>query len=85
MQARDIFGLILRCLALWILFWSAYWIVGAMVNFPATIESYFTHAPAEPSSIKYLAYGVPGLLIGILVLRFADDVIAFTYRDRPGR
>ena len=83
MKARDIFGLVLRCAALWIIVWGAWQIAAAVVMLPATVESLLTSNPNQVrySTFTYLIYGAPAVFCGILVLGFANAIVRFTYRE----
>jgi hypothetical protein len=84
MKAKDIFGIILRVFALWIIVWGAWQITAGLTRIPATIASLFSEtATSGINSVVYIFYGLPAFLLGILALRFADAIVAFTYRQRP--
>ena len=75
MKAKDIFGIILRVFALWVVIWGAW-------QLTAVLALSFSPTSSQYGAIGYLAYGLPACLGGLLVLRFADDLVDFTYR-RP--
>ena len=81
MKARDIFGLVLRCAALWVAVWGAWQMAAAIVYLPATVHSFLGGDHPQIGSIAYFAYGFPGFLGGLLVLRFANAIVWFTYRE----
>ena len=83
MKPRDVFGIILRCVGLWITVWGAWQLTAAVAQLPATLQALFSATPLSLNSAIYLVYGFPGFLGGLLVLRFADALVGFTYRQ-PG-
>lgn len=81
MKAKDIFGLVLRCVALWVMIWGAWQMTAALVYLPATVRSFLGEDHPQIGSAAYFAYGCPGFLGGLLVLRFANAIVWFTYRE----
>ena len=102
MKPRDIFGIILRCVALWITVWGAWQLTAAiaraidsstsrsivsvmvgcrMTSAPSAANvRIVSGTPLDLNSAIYFVYGLPGFLGGLLVLRFADTFVGFTYR-----
>jgi hypothetical protein len=81
MKGKDVFGIILRGMALWIIVWGAWQITGAIAVLPATLASFLAPSDLRIGSLGYLSYGLPALIGGILVLRFANAIVWFTYRE----
>jgi hypothetical protein len=81
MTARDIFGLILRLLAVWLFVWGCWNLIAALFYLPATIQAFISQSTFAYSSLRYGIYGAPATVFGILVLRFADPIVRFTYRS----
>jgi hypothetical protein len=84
MKPSDVFGIILRSVALWIAIWGAWQMTAAIARLPATVEALFSAAPVGINSVEYFIYGFPAFLAGILILRFADALVGFTYRRPTG-
>jgi hypothetical protein len=80
MTARDLFGVFLRLGAGWLLVWGCWQLVAAVVYIPATVKAVITQGQLSYGSIAYAAYGLPAVGASVLVLRFADAIVNFTYR-----
>jgi hypothetical protein len=80
MTARDIFGLILRLLAVWIFIWGAWQLTAALAVFPASVQAVISGNHLAYGSVTYAVYGLPAVFGSLLVLRFANAIIHFTYR-----
>jgi hypothetical protein len=80
MTARDIFGLILRLLAVWIFIWGAWQLTAALAVFPASVQAIFSGSHIAYGTVAYTVYGLPAVLGSVIVLRFANAIIYFTYR-----
>lgn len=80
MTSRDLFCLVLRIGALWILVWGCWQLSAAVVYVPATINSIVTNTPIAYGTITYATYGAPAVIGSVLILRFAEAIVNFTYR-----
>jgi hypothetical protein len=80
MNPRDIFGLVLRLVALWVLVWGCWQLAAAVAMLWRTLHALLTDTTLEYSSFTYLVYAVPAVIFSILLLRFADAIVDFTYR-----
>ena len=80
MSPRDIFGLVLRLVALWVLVWGCWQLSAAVAMLWRTIQALMTGPALEYSSFTYFIYGVPAVIFSMLLLRFAEDIVDFTYR-----
>jgi hypothetical protein len=80
MTARDIFGLVLRLLLVWIFIWGCWQLTAALCYLPASVQSWLTDQHLPYSSLTYAVYGLPAVVISAIALRFANGIIAFTYR-----
>lgn len=84
MKAKDIFGIILRCVALWITVWGAWQLLAAVTLIPSTITALYTsNTTSGITSFGYFTYGFPAFVGGLLVLAFADTLVGLTYRKPP--
>ena len=45
-----------------------------------TIQALMTGPALEYSAFTYFIYGVPAVIFSMLLLRFAEDIVDFTYR-----
>jgi hypothetical protein len=81
MTARDLFGLALRLLALFLCFWGLWYLVAGFVYLPAMIEGFTGEGPSSYASVHYAAYGLPAVIVALLMLRFANQIVYFTYRS----
>ena len=73
MKAKDIFGLVLRCVALWVMLWGSWQLLGAVAVL-ANPNGFIT-------PLGYFLYGAPAFFTGILILLFADALVGLTYRN----
>jgi hypothetical protein len=81
MTARDIFGLVLRLAMLWIFIWGCWQLAASAIYLPTTLQAVVTGEHLAYGSLTYFAYGFPAVLGSILILRFAQAIIGFTYRS----
>ena len=65
---------------MWIFIWGTWQLLAAGVYLLPTIESLLTQSRITYSSFGYTAYGFPADLAALLVLRFAEQIVSFTYR-----
>jgi len=75
MKAKDIFGLIVRVLAL-ILVLYAIWNLSFAIAMTVRLLAGTSH---DSYMGAYYTFGVPALIIGLLLLRFARHVVKFSY------
>lgn len=80
MSARDVFGLILRLAMLWICIWGCWQLTASVVYLPTSLQAMMTGDHLAYSSFTYLGYGLPAVVGSILILRFAQAIVSFTYR-----
>jgi hypothetical protein len=80
MNSRDLFGLLLRLAALWVFVWGSWQLTASIAMLWRTIQALLHRTSLEYTSFNYFVYGVPAVIGSILVLRFADAIVAFTYR-----
>ena len=71
MRFRDVFGLIVRIVALFLAVWGLFYTVGGVVG-----------AAAGASDLNAI-YGVVFLVIGLAMLRGASVIVSFTYGREP--
>jgi hypothetical protein len=69
MKAQDWFGLIIRVVGLILLLYSC-WNLSAAIYFIATGRTEF---------MPYIFYGVPGVIVGILLISLARYIVRFSY------
>ena len=80
MKARDIFGISLRTAALYLCFYGAWYTLAGIKQIPATIFNELTGANDQHTSWGWFTYGIPALIVGLCILRFAEGLMRFTYR-----
>ncbi len=80
MTSRDIFGLILRLTALWVFVWGCWQLTAAGAMSWRTLQSLMDGTTLPYTSFNYAAYGLPAVVGSVLVLRFAEWILTFTYR-----
>jgi len=80
MKAKDIFGVILRTVALYLIIWGAWQLLAVIAYIPRTIALIASNDESSRNSIVYFVYGFPAFLSGILAFLFADTLVGFTYR-----
>ena len=73
MKARDIFGIVIRTLGVFILLFGLWYLVYAIAGACGAPED----SPGEIAA--YFTAGIPGVLIGVLVLRCARRIVRFSY------
>ena len=75
MKARDIFGLVVRifglCVLLYALWYLAFGIAFAIRALHDTEHESYTGA--------YFTSGIPGLIVGLGLLRFGRQIVRFSY------
>jgi|GEM_PF-3146402 len=81
MKPRDLFGIILRSLATSILVWGLWNTLAAIRYIYPTLLSLLNGTENDQSSVEYFIYGLPAVFGGIIVLRFAECFVNFTYRE----
>jgi hypothetical protein len=77
---RDIFGLVLRLTALWIFVWGCWQLSAAVAMLWRTLQALIDGTILPYTSFNYAVYGLPAVAGSVLVLRFADGIVDFTYR-----
>jgi hypothetical protein len=80
MIIRDIFGILLRCVCLFLVFWGLWNLVAAAKYLIHAVVTLNLNAAALEGPYDYFAYGLPALLVGVAGLRYADALVDFTYR-----
>jgi len=81
MKPRDIFGIILRSVALYLVIWGSWNSIAGMRYFVATLAALLSGS-ANKCNFGFFIYGIPALLGGILILWFADAVVNWTYPSK---
>jgi uncharacterized membrane protein YidH (DUF202 family) len=79
MKPQDIFGIILRSLAVWLCIWGVWMILAGVKNLLPTLRAMAAGAKYPHDSFGYLVYGGPALFSGVVILMFADAFVRFTY------
>jgi hypothetical protein len=77
MKARDIFGIIVRTAGLCAVLYSIWNLAFAI--FMAL--GLFGSATPPGQVTAYFAFGVPALIVGILLLRFGRQIVRFGYPE----
>jgi len=85
MKARDIFGLVIRSVALYLFIWGAWNTLAGFKFLPATIIATLSNQTLPTyNSVDYWVYGMPAFFGGLFVLRFAETLVRSSYREpRP--
>ena len=81
MTARDIYGVILRVFGLYLFLWGIWNVLAGIKYLPLSFAALLTHNSTERGSFGYFFYGVPAVIAGLLMLRFAEGCVNFTYRQ----
>jgi hypothetical protein len=79
MKPQDIFGLIVRSFALYLIVWGAWNTLAGFKYFPATVVSVLNGSSMQYNTFDYWIYGAPALILGLLALRYANAVTRFSY------
>jgi hypothetical protein len=75
MKARDIFGLIVRTFGLIVLLYSIWYLaLGVAFLFQALPEK-----GHEGYMGGYFTGGIPGFIVGLVLLRFGRQIVRFSY------
>jgi hypothetical protein len=82
MKPQDIFGIILRSIAFWLCVWGAWNTIAGIKYLLPTITAWISGTTYQYDSFGYFIYGLPAFLSGIIILRFADFFVRFTYPRR---
>ena len=80
MKPKDIFGIVFRCVALWITVWGAWQLTAGIAWAPAILQTLFSTHATNVNSVIYLVYGLPAFVGGLVALYFADAFVGMTYR-----
>ena len=84
MKPQDIFGLILRTIAVWLCIWGAWNSIAGFRFLLIAILTAITGTPTHQDWFGYLIYGIPAIIAGWMMLAYADDFVRFTYpRQMP--
>jgi hypothetical protein len=84
MKPQDIFGVILRSVALWLCVWGAWNTIAGIKYLLPTINAWTSGITFQHDSFGYFIYSLPALLSGLIILRFAEFFVSFTYpRQSP--
>jgi len=75
MKAPNIFGLVVRTLGLLVLLWSVWYLAFAI----AFVVRALHDAGHESDASVYFTTGIPGFIVGLLLLRFGRIVVRFSY------
>ena len=79
MKPQDIFGIILRLVALYISLWGAWNTLAGIRWILPTIQSVIFGTSPKYSTIDYWFYGIPALLFGITIFLLAESLVGITY------
>ena len=82
MKPRDVFGIILRTFALYLCLFGTWYILAGIKYLPATFLDALSGGSNQHTAFGWFIYGVPALLVGLLMLRFAEGFVSFTYRTK---
>jgi hypothetical protein len=84
MKPQDVFGIILRSIALWLCVWGAWNTIAGIKYLLPTINAWISGTNFQHDSFGYFIYGLPAFFSGVIILRFADFFVSFTYpRQSP--
>jgi len=84
MKPQDIFGIILRSMAVWLCIWGAWYTIAGLKYLVATITAAMSGTGPQGDLFGYFIYGIPALFGGAIILAFADWFVRFTYpRQKP--
>ena len=75
MKAKDSFGVVVRSLGLLLLLYSLWYCSFATAYLSGAPE------PAPGDTASYLAFGLPGFVVSVVLLRFARHIVRFSYPD----
>lgn len=75
MKARDIFGIVVRILGLLLVLWAAWYLA-----FGVAFVLRALHDTGHESDMgAYFTTGIPGFIVGLMLLRFGRQVVRFSY------
>jgi len=77
MKARDLFGVIVRTIGLFLFLISAWYLVYAA----ADLFNAFPDHTSAPEGLAYLLSGGPGVFVAFLLLRFSRPIVRFCYPE----
>ena len=80
MKPRDIFGIILRTVAVYLCIYGAWYTLAGISYIPATLIDAISGRGERHNAFGWFIYGVPAFICGVLILRFAEGLVRFTYR-----
>ena len=84
MKPQDIFGIILRSIAVWLCIWGAWNIIAGVKYLVPTIVAAMSGTSAHRDSFGFFVYGIPAFVSGGIILAFADSFVRLTYpRQKP--
>lgn len=79
MKPQDLFGVILRSIAVWLCAWGGWYLIAGVKYLLPTIRALISGSHNQHDAFGYFLYGVPAALSGIIILSFADAFVRFTY------
>jgi hypothetical protein len=82
MKPQDVFGLILRSVAVWLCIWGSWNTLAGIKFLVPTIRAAISGSSYQHDSFGYFIYSLPALLSGVIILTFADFFVRFTYPER---
>jgi hypothetical protein len=81
MNDRKVFGVLVRIPGLLFALWSMEW----LASIPFMFSNNFVPQPGQSwSAMQYMFAGAWRLALGIVLLRYADSIVRFSYRDDGG-
>ena len=75
MKARDIFGLLVRFLGIGVLLWALWYLAFALAFAVRALHD----TGHESDMCVYFTTAIPGLIIGLVLLRFGRQIVRFSY------
>jgi hypothetical protein len=75
MKARDVFGVGVRIVGLVVLLWSLWYLAFGIAFVIRALED----TGHEADMGAYFTTGIPGFFVGMILLRFARQLVRFSY------
>jgi hypothetical protein len=79
MKPQDLFGVILRSIAVWLCVWGGWNTLAGIKYLLPTIRALVSGTRNLHDSFGYFIYGIPAFLSGVIILSFAESFVRFTY------
>ena len=81
MKPRDIFGIVLRTAAVCLCIYGGWFTLAGIKYIPATFYTAVSGRSTEHNFLGYFVYGIPAVIAGVIVLRYAEKFLNFTCRN----